>query len=189
MRLIPEPRDMLKPKRADFVADHGADFVRECGIPCGGHGFGGGKRGCIAAFGSGTGDTDNAVGHLKIGNAEAGDAGDEAEDGDGAGERTRFWSASHDCSPAGAMKELDLFVEGHFLDDHVGAGIWRERLVGPRVVFRCSHSRELGECGREHCRKESKSANQLFNHRRRSLSLVAERLAHAAGTRVISGEH
>jgi hypothetical protein len=42
------------------------------------------------------------------------------------------------------VEEGDFFVEGHFLDDQVGALVGRQLGVGPGEVLGGLHSRELG---------------------------------------------
>src|SRR5260370_40692307 len=45
-----------------------------------------------------------------------------------------------------AVKQQDLLIQRHFLDDQIGAPVRGQARVGPRIVFWLRHSRELSVC-------------------------------------------
>ena len=113
---------------AQLDADELAVFEGGLGIPGRGSGEIVGEGCRIASRGSAAGDTIRGVGHLNGGNAEA-------RNGDGvACAAIGFRSAGLAEGKTIAMQERDFFVECEFFHDQVGAGIGRERRVGPWVV-------------------------------------------------------
>src|SRR5689334_13781860 len=108
---------------AKFAADERAVFAGGMRVPTGSSGYiGGQSNGETSVFGAAA-DAIGGVAHLDHGNAEARNADDEtgaavAEIPDGAG---LAGPARH----AVAVKQFDFFVEGHLLEDHVGALVGR----------------------------------------------------------------
>jgi hypothetical protein len=113
---------------AEFAADDGTVEEGGVGIPGGGEAEDGGKQGGIATVAGGHADTDGGVGEVDVGDVEAGNTRDEAG---AAVVRGGDVIAAAEDAPAVAVDELNFLVEGHGLDDEVGALFGRQGGIHP----------------------------------------------------------
>src|ERR1022692_2279378 len=122
----------LRPFRGSRVgADHGA--IKKCrlGIEAGRRTESGGKQRGIAAFPRGHPDADRGIGHVDGRNAQPVDSGHETGAFVRSGRNRRAWPHS---APTRAVNELDLLIERHLRDEHVGALVGWQRFVHPGAL-------------------------------------------------------
>ncbi len=131
---------------AQFAADHRAVEISRLGVETGRRSQGRRQQRGIAALSGSHADAHRRIGHIDGWNAEPIDAGNEARAFVGSG-RDRI--AGTQRAPAGSMHQLDLFVERHLPDEHVGAFIGREGFIQPRPFHlgRLGGLRENGGSG------------------------------------------
>ena len=126
-----------------LAADDLAVKVRRLWVPAGGHAEDGRQQGRVAALPRSHADANGGVRQVEVRQMQPRNAGNKA--GTTVVARCdRISVPKH--APSAAMHQLDLLVQRHGMDDQVGAGIWIERRVEPRLDCLRLRSRSLARC-------------------------------------------